>query len=110
MQDPSVLLNVLAEEAATVSILNGSSTEGLAERTAEYLKSQGINVVEQGNAAYTAYTTVTFYGAKPYTLHHLVDFLAVTEPYRVTYAYDPNAAIHIVVALGDDFAASNTLP
>ena len=110
VQDPAALLNVLAEEGAAVSIMNGSSAQGLAERTADYLKTQGINVVEQGNAAYTTYTTVTFYGAKPYTLHYLVDFLAVTEPYRVTYAYDPNAAIHIVVVLGDDFAANNTLP
>jgi LCP family protein required for cell wall assembly len=110
VQDPTVLLNVLAEEAATVSVFNGSSTPNLAERTAEYLKSQAINVVEQGEAAYSAYTTVTFYGAKPYTLHYLVDFLAVTQPYRIIYAYDPNAPIHIVVVLGDDFAASNTLP
>ena len=110
VQDPATLLNVLAEEGAAVSIMNGSSTPGLAERTAEYLKGQGINVVEQGNAAYTTYTTITFYGAKPYTLHYLVDFLAVTEPYRITYAYDPNATTHIVVVLGDDFAANNTLP
>lgn len=110
VQDPATLLNVLAEEGAAVSIMNGSSTPDLAERTAEYLKGQGINVVEQGNAAYTAYTTITFYGAKPYTLHYLVDFLAVTDPYRITYAYDPNATIHIVVVLGDDFAANNTLP
>lgn len=110
LEDPTTLANTLGEEAATVSIMNGSSTQGLAERTAEYLKSYGINVVEQGNAAYTTYTTVTFYGAKPYTLHYLINFLAVTEPYRVTYAYDPNAAIHIVVVLGDDFAANNTLP
>jgi len=110
VQDPATLLNVLAEEGAAVSILNGSSTPGLAEKTAEYLKGQGINVVEQGNAAYTTYTTITFYGAKPYTLHYLVDFLAVTEPYRITYAYDPNATTHIVVVLGDDFAANNTLP
>ena len=110
VQDPATLLNVLAEEGAAVSIMNGSSTPGLAERTAEYLKGQGINVVEQGNAAYTTYTTITFYGAKPYTLHYLVDFLAVTEPYRITYAYDPNATTHIVVVLGDDFAANNNLP
>ncbi len=110
VQDPNILLNVLAEEKATVSIMNGSSTQGLAERTAEFLKSKGLNVVEQGNAAYTTYTTITFYGAKPYTLHYLVDFLAVTEPYRITYAYDPNAPIHIVVVLGDDFAGNNTLP
>ncbi len=110
VQDPATLLNVLAEEAASVSVLNGSSTEGLAERTAEFLKGQGINVVEQGNADYASYTTITFYGAKPYTLHHLVDFLGVTEPYRIFYAYDPAAPIHIVVVLGDDFAASNTLP
>jgi hypothetical protein len=43
-------------------------------------------------------------------LHHLVEFLAVTEPYRVIYAYDPIAPIHIVVVLGDDFAANNSLP
>lgn len=110
VQDPAILLNVLAEEAATVSILNGSTTEGLSDRTAEYLRGQGINVVEQGEAAYSAYTTLTFYGAKPYTLHHLVDFLALTNPYRITYAYDPNAPIHIVVVLGDDFAANNSLP
>ena len=54
------MLNVLAEEGATVSIMNGSSTGGLAERTTEYLKSQGVNVVEQGNAAYSTYTTITF--------------------------------------------------
>ncbi len=44
-------------------------------------------MVEQGEAAYSTYTTVTFYGAKPYTLRYLVDFLAVTQPYRVIYAY-----------------------
>lgn len=110
VQDPATMLNVLAEEGATVSIMNGSSTGGLAERTAEYLKSQGVNVVEQGNAAYSTYTTITFYGAKPYTLNYLVKFLGVTEPYRITYAYDPNAPIHISVVLGDDFAANNTLP
>lgn len=110
VQDPTTMLNVLAEESATVSIMDGSSTGGLAERTAEYLKSQGINVVEQGNAAYSTYTTITFYGAKPYTLNYLVKFLGVTEPYRITYAYDPNAPIHISVVLGDDFAANNTLP
>lgn len=110
VQDPTTMLNVLAEEGATVSIMNGSSTGGLAERTAEYLKSQGVNVVEQGNSAYSTYTTITFYGAKPYTLNYLVKFLGVTEPYRITYAYDPNAPIHISVVLGDDFAANNTLP
>ena len=110
VQDPATMLNVLAEEGATVSIMNGSSTGGLAERTTEYLKSQGVNVVEQGNAAYSTYTTITFYGAKPYTLNYLVKFLGVTEPYRITYAYDPNAPIHISVVLGDDFAANNTLP
>ena len=110
VQDPATLLNVLAEEGATVSIMNGSSTEGLAERTSEYLKSQGINVVEQGNTDYSTYTNITFYGAKPYTLHHLVEFLGITEPYRIFYSYDPAAPVHIVVVLGDDFAANNTLP
>jgi len=110
VQDPTTLLNILAEEGAAVSVMNGSNTQGLAERTADYLKAQGINVVEQGNAAYTTYTTITFYGAKPYALHYLVNFLGVNEPYRITYSYDPTATTHIVAVLGDDFAANNTLP
>ena len=101
---------ILQDEHASVSVRNTSSTAGLAEKTGEYLKGQGINVVEETNAAYQTYSRVTLYGSKPYTLRYLVDLLKITSSSNIIYAYDPAATVDIVVELGDDWAASNTLP
>lgn len=101
---------ILQQEAATVSILNGSSQTGLAERASTYLQEQGIHVTNVGNAAYTATSSLTYYGAKPYTIRYLKEFVGVLNEYSIIYAYDPAVEPHIVLILGDDFAASNTLP
>lgn len=104
------LQEVLQQEAATVAIHNASSQQGLAERASTYLQSQGIHVTEVGNAAYSATSTITFYGAKPYTLRYLKEFAGITQDYNVIYAYDPAVSPQIVLVLGDDFAANNNLP
>ncbi len=101
---------ILQQEAATVSILNGSSQTGLAERTSTYLQEQGIHVTNVGNAAYTATSSLTYYGAKPYTIRYLKEFVGILQDYHIIYAYEPAVEPHIVLILGDDFAASNTLP
>jgi len=101
---------ILQQEAATVSILNGSSQTGLAERAATYLQEQGIHVTNVGNAAYTATSTLTFYGAKPYTIRYLREFAGISQEYHIIYAYDPAVDPQIVLILGDDFAANNNLP
>ena len=101
---------ILQDEHANVSVRNASSVAGLAEKTAEYLKGQGINVVEVTDAGYQVYSRVTLYGSKPYTLRYLVDLLKITSSSNIVYAYDPAATVDIVVELGDDWAASNTLP
>jgi len=102
--------SLLQDEQARVSILNSSSSAGLAEKTGDYLKGQGLNIVEQANSGYQVYTRVTLYGSKPYTLRYLVDFLKITYPGNIIYAYDPNSSVDIVVELGDDWAAANSLP
>jgi LCP family protein required for cell wall assembly len=104
------ILAILQDEHANVSVRNASSVAGLAEKTAEYLKGQGINVVEVTDAGYQVYSRVTLYGSKPYTLRYLVDLLKITSSSNIIYAYDPAATVDIVVELGDDWAASNTLP
>ncbi len=101
---------ILQDEQARVSIRNASSAAGLAEKTGEYLKGQGLNIVEETNSGYQVYTRVTLYGSKPYTLKYLVDFLKIKSAGNIVYAYDPNAAFDIVVELGDDWAGANTLP
>ena len=104
------LQSILQDESAKVSVQNASSQDGLAAKVANYLRGEGINVVEETNAAYQTYSTITFYGAKPHTLHYLVDLIKISPSSRIVYAYDPNATVDIVLYLGDDFAASNTLP
>jgi len=104
------ILAILQDEQAKVSVRNASSVAGLAEKTAEYLKGQGINVVEVTDAGYQVYSRVTLYGSKPYTLRYLVDLLKITSSSNIVYAYDPAATVDIVVELGDDWAANNTLP
>ena len=101
---------ILQDEQARVSIRNASSAAGLAEKTGEYLKGQGLNIVEETNSGYQVYTRITLYGSKPYTLKYLVDFLKIKSASNIVYAYDPNAAFDIVVELGDDWAGANTLP
>jgi len=80
---------ILQDEHASVSVRNASSVDGLAEKTGEYLKGQGINVVEETNTGYQTYSRVTLYGSKPYTLRYLVDLLKITSSSNIVYAYDP---------------------
>lgn len=102
--------DLLRQENARVRVLNGSSVPGLAARTEEYLRSQGVNITETGNAeAYTAATTITFYTGKPYTLKYLVDLMKVNE-FRVRHIFDPANGADIAIVIGDDWAQSNPMP
>jgi polyisoprenyl-teichoic acid--peptidoglycan teichoic acid transferase len=108
--DTMALADLVREENARVSVLNASSVSGLAARTTDYLKSQGINVVETGNAAQiSTTTTITFFTGKPYTLRFLVDLMAI-NPFRIRHLYDPAKPADIEIILGDDWAQSGKLP
>jgi polyisoprenyl-teichoic acid--peptidoglycan teichoic acid transferase len=104
------ITQLVKDENARVTIMNGSSVSGLAARTVEYLESQGINVVETGNASQVSPSTeITFYNGKPYTLKFLVDLMKINK-FRIRYASDPAVAADIVIILGDDWAQTNTMP
>ncbi len=100
----------LAAENARIIVLNGSSTAGLAARTAEYLQSLGFTSVETGNAeSFATYTEITFYTGKPYTVKYLVEMMTVSE-FRIKHIFDPARGADIVIILGDDWALSNPMP
>ena len=104
------IAQLIKDENARVTVLNGSSAPGLAARTVEYLKSQGINVADTGNASQVSSTTeITFYNGKPYTLKYLVDLMKINK-FRIRYASDPAVTADIVITLGDDWAQTNTMP
>lgn len=98
------------EEAARVSVQNGTTTPGLAERTGEFLVEAGIDVVEKTNAAELFdVTTVYIYDGKPYTAQYITGLFGL-ENVRVYNKYDPNAQVDITVILGADWAVNNTMP
>lgn len=100
----------LMAENARIIVLNGSTTAGLAARTADYLKTLGFSTVETGNADnYATYTEITFYTGKPYTVKYLVDLMQVSE-FRIKHIFDPARGADIVIILGDDWALSNPMP
>jgi LCP family protein required for cell wall assembly len=104
------LAALVKEENARVSVLNGSSSSGLAARTTDYLKMQGINVVNTGNAGQLVATTqITFYYGKPYTLKYLVDLMGISN-FHILYVNDPSKPYDLEITVGDDWAHSGKLP
>jgi LCP family protein required for cell wall assembly len=97
-------------EAATVSVLNATTTPGLAADTSDYLKNLGINVSAVGNAEEPSETTVIIdYTGKPYSVNYLVQLLNI--PANNIYSrYDPNSETDIAILLGADWAENNNLP
>jgi hypothetical protein len=97
-------------EAATISVLNATTTAGLAAETSDYLKKQGINVTVIGNADEKADNTVIIdYTGKPYTVNYLVQLLNI-QANSIYSRYDPNSETDIAIILGLDWADNNNMP
>ena len=103
--DPTQLM--LAENA-TVSVQNGTSTTGLADKTVTYLKSQGMSADVGPNADLTTYTILIDYSGRPYTLAYLAKLMNVPSSH-IFSRYDPNSTIDITIQLGSDWAKKNPM-
>lgn len=101
---------LMQAEEARISVQNGTTTEGIASRTAEWLRSLNLNVVDETNAdqLYDA-TTIFIYSGKPYTVRYISSVMGLENP-RVYNRYDPNAQYDIAVVVGADWANSNNMP
>jgi LCP family protein required for cell wall assembly len=97
-------------EGARIAIHNGTQDGTLASRTAEYFRSQGLNVVEETNAQniYNSSQMVIYHG-KPYTARYLTDLLGIPNS-AVTFEFNPDNYADIILILGNDWASSNPLP
>lgn len=103
------LIALVAEESARVSVRNGSSIGGLAASTATWLREQGVNVVEETDAAYTVYTQIYIKGATPYAAQYLSQTMNISSA-SVFFNYTANPDFDVIVILGDDWAANNPMP
>ena len=103
------LIDLVSQEGARVSVRNGSYQAGMAATTADWLKEQGVNVVEETSTEYNVYNQIYIYNGKPYALRWLAETMQVT-PNNIFNYYDPNADLDIVVVLGDVWVSNNPMP
>lgn len=104
------LTELVRSEQARVSIQNGTQTPGLASLTAEYFRSQGINIVEETNAdrVYES-TMLVVVNGKPYTIKHLAELMDIQQG-NIINQYQPDAGVDVVVVLGNDWNNNNPMP
>jgi LCP family protein required for cell wall assembly len=101
---------LIAAEAASISVRNGTMVAGLAARTDYYLQLEGITALEITNADQLhVQTTIVDYTGKPHTTQYLAKLLSAI-PGNVYHRYDPASPYDIIVVLGEDWAANNQMP
>jgi LCP family protein required for cell wall assembly len=107
---PAANSTLVRDEAARIAIQNGTTIPGLATKTSQYLRDQGMNIVQEINANQsTAITTIYVYNSKPYTLKFLADLMKV-QPTNIWNKFDPSVGADIAVIIGNDWATNNPLP
>jgi LCP family protein required for cell wall assembly len=98
-------LAISVDENARIQVLNGTMTGDLADKTADFLRSKGLNVVSTGNADYTTYTNIMITGAAPYTASYLQNLMSISNN-LIVYHVDSNAGADIIITLGDDWVGN----
>jgi hypothetical protein len=103
-------LTLVKTEAARVQIENGTTTPGIASRTADYLKSQGLNIIQQANAdgVYTS-SNLIIYNGKPYSASYLANLFHIV-PGNIINRYNPDSAVDLTLIVGNDWAQNNPMP
>jgi LCP family protein required for cell wall assembly len=105
--DPAELVKM---EQARVTVINGTQTGGLATRTSDYLRAQGINVVGESTADRVyEITTIIIYNGKPYTINYLAQTMGVPTS-QIFNSYNPDAATDIDIIIGNNWASNNPMP
>ncbi len=104
-------LDLAKMDGATIAVYNGTFTQGLAQRTADYLKSLGLNVVVADSAStFPGATTVIDHRGKLYTLRYFKELFGLNAGSQIQNKYDPASAVDIEIILGDDWALNNPMP
>ncbi len=103
--DPAQLI---AQEQTHITLLNGSSSPDILDRTVQYLQQYGITIdsIGQGNNSYT--NTLEIINGKPFTAKCLADIMAI-PPNAITLNYQPGNPVDLVVTITDAWVNSNPM-
>jgi polyisoprenyl-teichoic acid--peptidoglycan teichoic acid transferase len=95
---------ILKEEGARVEISDASRVDGLGEKTAEYLRSKGINVTGvYPSSGSSTVSSVKSYTGMVYTTQYLVDLFGI-ETYMIETKYIQDSPMDITLMIGKDWA------
>ena len=99
--DPVALMQA---DAARVRVLNGTYTGGVAERTGNFLLSQGMQVTELGNAdRHYDRSVIVLYGPKLYTLRFLYSTFGMSATSQIVFSSDPATTVDVELRVGEDW-------
>ena len=97
------------QENASISVLNGTSSPGLAGETADFLIANGVNITEVGNSdKFKDQTYIYDYTGNPYTIQSILGVMNYTQN-RLFHRSDPNTTADIVIILGADWIQENPM-
>ena len=111
---------LIQQEGARVLVINASGVNGIAQKTADYLKSQGLNVIGTGSMAdypdkyyYPPLPTrsmLIVHTGKPYAVRYLMTLMKFDSANQFQTFFNPAAPADIMVVIGADWAKSNPMP
>jgi LCP family protein required for cell wall assembly len=106
-------------EAARIVVVNGSGESGMAARTSDYLKTQGVNVIGFGNTSdypdkyylpFPDRSIIIVHAGKPYAIQYLLALIKYDTTSQIRVDFNPAAQEDVILALGVDWVSSNPMP
>jgi len=105
------VLELAKQEAPTLAVYNGSSVQGMAQKTADYLKSLGFNVVVVDSASYQpGATQVILHRGDLYSLKYFKELFGLNAGAQIANKFDSAAPANIEIIVADDWAMKNPMP
>ena len=104
-------LTLMVQENASINILNGTFTPGLAGKTMEYLQGLGANVIGTNDASDKPYPYTMIYDhtGNPYTIQYLVELMKISK-FRILSRFNPESQADVTVIVGNEWANANPMP
>lgn len=101
-------VQLIAQEQTHITLLNGSSSPDILDRTVQYLQQYGITIdsIGQGNNSYT--NSLEIINGKPFTAKFLADIMAIPSN-AITLNYQPGNPVDLVVTITDAWVNSNPM-
>jgi hypothetical protein len=116
-------VQLMKDEAARVAVVNASGINGMAAKTSDYLKSEGMNVTAFGNSvdypdvvnllnrygSPLSRTYIVVHSGKPYAMNYIKSLMKFQSSNQIVVSFDPTASADVIIAVGADWANDNPM-